>query len=402
MKSLGVLGAGGLISSACAPLKSLATNQATGILFPLARGPYQNNGATPWYTNIPMGSPAQYLKFALDTGSNFIWVTSSLCSEAGDSCDHYGGLEFNYGNSSSFAWVDRNDQSVSFGHWGTMTVETGRDYLGLPGGLSNTTMYLAKNYAGSQFAQLDWDGGIGFPAASQYAKPGVSFFFTNLMNSGLIDPKYPYVSFDTDYATGLGSCRVGGIDTNAYDPYSGISMPWTPYKVLPGVEYIWTTALSRYVVGNQTVAQNAYFALDSGSSRFKGDNNYMNTTLSIIAGSPTKPNVTLFTGETPSGGMGQIVIPPEVYEVKIEAGPQAGETLPQFNPLCIPEMVLVGSVIMDLVYTVYVYDVSTPPTGYQVTPVGMWIFNKTSGPEIIRSRSDRPAELGDPRPLINS
>jgi hypothetical protein len=400
IKSAGAFSVGGLMAGACAATPGAAPSAAMGLPFPLVRGPYQNNGATPWYATLPIGTPGQPLKIALDTGSNFIWLTSTLC---GSGCSHYGGLQFNYGASSSFSWVDQTDKSVSFGPWGTMIVETGRDLIGLPGGgASNTTMYLSKSYSGPQFQQLDWDGGIGFPSGSQYRQPGVSFFFTDLLNAGLIDPAWPYVSFGTNYATKSGAAYVGGYDPNAFDPYAGIFFPWTPYTALPGVEYIWTTPLKAYQVGGKTIAQNVFFSLDSGSSRFKGDDNIMNTTLQLIASLPTKPYINIFAGQTTLGGPGQMAFGPDDYMKTIEAGPDAGKTLPQFNPLGIPQLVLVGSVVMDLVYTIFVYDVSTPPGGYQVSPVGMWVFNKTGGPEIVKTRSDPPKELFRPRPLKKS
>jgi len=399
MKGLGALGAVSLVAPASLGAYAGAMS-VTGLVYPLRRGPYQNNGATPWYATLPIGTPAQFLKFGLDTGSNFIWVTSSLCAESGNPCDHYGGLEFAYGKSSSFAWIDQTDKNVSFGPWGTMVVETGRDLIGTPDGqATNTSLYLSKDYSGSQFAQLDWDGGIGFPSGSQYAQPGISFYMRDLFNAGIIDPEYPYISFVTDFATGTGSCRLGGVDPGAFDPNAGIFMPWTPYTGLPGVEYLWTTALSKYVVGSETVATNAVFSLDSGSSRFKGDNDYMNTTLAIIANALAKPDVNLYLGSSTMGGIGQITIPSSIYEVTIEAGPDAGKTLPQFHPLGIPNMVLVGSVVMDLFYTIFEYDVQVIPTGYYLKPVGMWLFNKTGGPDLIRGRGAKPAPVGRRKPL---
>lgn len=117
MKGFDALGAASLM----APIglgAYAAAFPATGLVYPLTRGPYQNNGATPWYATLPIGTPGQNLKFGLDTGSNFIWVTSTLCAESGNPCTHYGGQEFAYGKSSSFVWVDRTDKNVSFGPWG--------------------------------------------------------------------------------------------------------------------------------------------------------------------------------------------------------------------------------------------------------------------------------------------
>lgn len=365
-----------------------------GLRFPLERAPYQNNGATPWYASLALGTVGQPLKFAFDTGSNFIWVTSTLCDLPGDACPHYGGQQFDYQASSTFGWVAPQDQTVDFGPWGSMTVWTGSDVFQLPAAPSpRTTLYLSKDYTGSQFAQLDWDGGIGFPSGSANVQPGISFFMAELMNAGAISPDYPYLSFHTDYASKRGSCQVGGFDPDLIDPYSYLFLPWQAYTSLPGLQYIWSAALQRYTVGGQTLAENAIFALDSGSSQFKGDDAIMNNTLAIIGQAAQKPDVALFMGRTEQGASGEIVLPPSVYEVTIEAGPQAGQTLPQFNPLGTPDLVLVGSVLMDQLYSVYEYSVQATQAGYQLAPVGIWLFNKLGGPALIRSRSREPARV---------
>ena len=67
---------------------------------PLVSGPYQNNGATQWYGNLQNGTPGQPLRIAVDTGANFVWTTSSLCAPT--SCQHYGGGQFIYQQSSTF------------------------------------------------------------------------------------------------------------------------------------------------------------------------------------------------------------------------------------------------------------------------------------------------------------
>ena len=38
-----------------------------GIRLSLLRGPFQNNGASPWYAEINLGTPEQLLKFSFDT-----------------------------------------------------------------------------------------------------------------------------------------------------------------------------------------------------------------------------------------------------------------------------------------------------------------------------------------------
>ena len=359
------------------------TGQALSV--PLVSGPYQNNGASQWFANMNLGTPGQPLRIMLDTGSNFIWTTSSLCPP--DSCQHYGGGEFVYPDSSTFQWIDQTQQTVDFGPWGSMQVATGQDVVAItPGASVDLAMFLSSSYSGSQFDQLNWDGGLGIPSGSLFADPQVSFIIPRLMNAGLMDPQLPYVSFSTDQTTGQGTVLLGGIDLGAIDLNSAVFLPWTPYTQLPGVVYIWTTPLYQYIVGDQLVAANQQFALDSGSSQFKGDDNIMNTTLQLVAASP-QPDVTLMVGTMLDGTMANIVVPPSVYMVEIEAGPQAGQTLPQFNPLGLNGLVLVGSVLMDQLYTTYEYNVSVDEAGYHLDPVGMWIFNKIGGPQLIQTTS---------------
>lgn len=381
--------------AAAAPHVAPAALTGQALSVPLVSGPYQNNGASQWFANMNLGTPGQPLRIMLDTGCNFIWTTSSLCAPT--SCQHYGGGEFVYQDSSTFQWIDQNQQTVDFGPWGSMQVATGEDIVALlPGASVDLAMFLSASYSGPQFDQLNWDGGLGIPSGSLFVDPQVSFIIPQLMSAGLMDPQLPYVSFSTDPATGQGTVLLGGIDLNAIDLNSAVFLPWTPYTQLPGVVYIWTTPLYQYIVGDQLVAANQQFALDTGSSQFKGDDNIMKTTLQLVAASP-QPDVTLIVGITPDGVPANIVVPPSVYMVDIQAGPQQGQTLPQFNPLGLNGLVLVGSVLMDQLYTTYEFNVSVNEAGYHLDPVGMWIFNKIGGPRLIQSTS-KTAFATRPRP----
>lgn len=362
-----------------------------GVIFPMSKGPFQNNGAAPWFSEIPIGTPGQTLKLAIDTGTNITWVTSTLCPP--DQCQHYSGGRFDVSASSSFSFTDCLDRPFSFGPWGTMQVQTGADVLTIPGGLTvPAKMFFSSFYDGDQFSQLDWDGGIGMPSSSAYVEGRSSFLFQELMIAGYVDPDLPYVAFDWDPVTKLGTCQMGGYDDSKMQGPS-LYLPWTPYTTLAGVEYLWSADLASYMVGDQVVAENVKFALDSGSSQFKGDDDIMNQTLALIA-SLGNPNVVLsFPGD------GRINIPPAAYNVLIEAGPDQGQVIPQFQPLGIPDLALVGSILMDYLYTVHEYRVvECQATTYSLAPVGMHLFNRSNERRIITESSRGAPKLGRRRP----
>ncbi len=346
------------------------------VIFPMAKGPYQDNGASPWSTSTSLGTPAQMLKFALDTGTNILWSTSSLCTPTG--CQHYSGGRFLYEQSTTFDWIDKNQIQYSFGPWGTMTVETGKDVLGIPGGSTLPVgFYLSAAYDSPEFAEIDWDGGIGLPSGSAYVQKNNSFIVEELMNDGTIAPSLPYISFDWDDGAKTGSCEIGGFDSSKYIADEGIYMPWTPYTQFAGVEYIWTTPLDSYRVGSQGFGSNLQFCLDSGSSQFKGDDYIMNTTLFLLTKFGNPPVTMGING-------GEITVTSDQYMVEIEAGSNQGQVLPQFKALGLTNLVLVGSVLMEYCYTIFVYGVVVNPSGrITLAPKGMYAFNKPNGPKII-------------------
>ena len=364
----------------------------SGAIFPMNKGPYQNNGAAPWFTTTSIGTPPQQLKFAIDTGTNILWSTSSMCSPTG--CQHYSGGRFNWGTSSSFRWINKSYTPFSFGPWGTMQVVLGSDVLGIPAASPlPIQFYLSAEYSGPQFAQLDWDGGLGIPSGSAYVQQGNSFIVAGLMNSGTISSNMPYIAFDWDPVSRAGSCQMGGVDQSKFIASEGIFMPWTPYTQFAGVEYIWTTPLDSYVVGGQSLGSNLQFALDSGSSQFKGDDKLMNDTLKIVGPQGGPPVVLGLNG-------GEMTVTSDVYMATVEAGPDRGKTLPQFNPLGLTNLALVGSVVMEQCYTIFGYQPSFTEAGdVWLSPYGMWAFNKPGGPKLITKPSTSLEQLCAREPL---
>ena len=366
---------------------------ANGLVFPMQRGPFQNNGASPWYSTIALGSPGQPLKLAIDSGTNISWVTSTLCPT--DKCVHFAAGRFDHRASSTFAFTDCLQRPYSFGPWGTMQVESASDVLTVPSGSAQPIkLFLATDYDGDSFKQLDWDGGIGLPCSSAYIEGRSSFMFQDLISSGRLDPTHPYVAFDWNPSDRSGTCQMGAIDASKTRG-PGLFLPWSVYSRLPGVEYIWSTELKSYSVGGETLANNLSFALDSGSSQFKGDDAIMGQTLALIARG-ARPDVVLGFAE------GEITLGADLYSLLVEEGPQKGQTVPQFAPLGLPDLVLVGSLVMEHCYTVYEYQVvQCGHEVYSLAPTGIWLFNRPGGPQIITRSSSRPFNPG-PRPVANT
>lgn len=353
----------------------------SSLVFPMLRGPVQNNGASPWYCTIELGTPPQSLKFGLDSGTNINWITSTLCPD--DQCVHFAAGRFDAQASCTFSFTDCLSRPYNFGPWGTMQVESAADVLTTPAGAHlNTQLLLATAYDGEQFQQLDWDGALGLPCSSAYADGRNSFVLQTLMRAGQLDPAYPFVTFDWNGPERSGHCRMGAVDPSKTQGPQ-LFLPWSAYTALPGVEYIWSTPLKSYSVGTEQLACDITFAVDSGSSRFKGDDTLMRQTLARIA-LGDQPAVVLGFAD------GEITLGAELYTCPIEEGPQKGQVLPQFNPLGLRDLVLVGSVVMEHCYTVYEYQVvQCSHTVYSLAPVGVWLFNRADGPPIITRSSSR-------------
>lgn len=362
----------------------------TTVTIDLVSGPYQNNGSTTWYAELPFGTPGQALKVAFDTGSNFLWVSSTLCQESGCDCSHYGDGFFDYGASSTFAWVDRTPQTVGFGPWGEMTVETGQDTIAFAGNGSTTTFYLSKCYSGVQYQQLDWDGGLGVPSGTAYVKDGMSNPIADLFNAGVLTPDLPYLSFDCDETTNTGTLLLAGFDPSRYNPTEYVYMPWESYTPYPKVNYMWNTLVDSIAVGGTVIATDKFFCLDTGSSRFKGDPKIIDPLLAALKlGGYSDDVVLTFPG-------GTITVPPGVYMKTIEAGPDKGQTLPQFEAMDgLDDQVLVGSVLVDQLYTIFEFAMSGSAPDYTMTPKGMWMFNKVDGQGLITTQHAEPADLGE-------
>ena len=369
---------------------------------PLFRGPMADYGASPWYVyGVSFGKSD--LKIVFDTGANFLWATSDQC--ATPACNNHQKVDT---AQTEFQWIDQTTKTRSFGSWGDMKTWTGKVSFTLPivGVSVNQQFFAAIDYEGNQFGTLDWDGGVGFPSESSLVEPGSSFLFRDLYYGGLID-KAEY-SFFTDPA-GLGFVALGGDVPDAFDPSTEVRLE--PKKPLSG-GYLWGTELHTVLLGSTVLPglQNQIFYLDTGSSRFKGDGEYVYPILNALyalkdpsgklifekyfesdvwtglqyatggpADYPMLPNLSVVIGQSCKGSENQSVqvsLAPSQYSYLVDVADRQGKYVIAVHRLDGIGGLLVGSTFMDHVYTKFTHNT---PSHNVLTQSNMFIYEKSVG-----------------------
>ena len=386
-------------------------NQDASIVINLYKGLFADYGATPWYTNgLSVGTSP--MRFALDTGTNLLWATSDQCNTA--ACGVHQRVDT---SQPEFSWVQQPQppKEVSFGPWGSMGVWIGKApfTLASPSLSTPLTFFASVNYEGEKFKLLAWGGGIGFPSEST-SVTDTDFYFKALVDSGAVSPMF---SIYTNLNLGSGAFILGAPDTSKYDPSTAVRLP--PKKNSnPDLAYLWGTLLTNAQVGDTSLPalQNQIFYLDTGSSRFKGDGTYVYpilnqlltykdsegndifkkyyepvdgkltwTGLAYASGEPTDhpnlPDLSLTIGDTCGTEQGKqlkISLSPQQYSYQVEFGERQYEWVVAVHRLDGVGGLLVGSTLMDLVYTTFVYNRSSDGT---LSQGNMTLFRKNAGPQ---------------------
>ncbi len=380
------------------------------IALPLHKGALADYGATPWFTEA-LQPGALSLKFALDTGSNFIWATSDVCSTP--ACKAHDRFDT---SQSGFKWLDKTRTKRSFGPWGDMYTYTGQIQVHQSGSTSNIALmsfFASVDYEGAKFQYLSWDGGIGFPSRSDQVSSGSSFLFHELWVSKYLN--HAKFAMLTDRQTGLGVTILGdGIPDFLADADSAISLE--PMEA--DLKYLWGTKLHSFSVGTHDISplSGATFFLDSGSSRYKGDSKYVTRILETLysatdssghpifkkimdgsqwvglsygkggpANYPDLPYISFSVGQScqkDDSSAAMITLSPGQYSYKVEAGERAGTWVVAARVLPGVGGLLVGSTVMDLFATEFNYE---SDSSGNLTQGKMFLYSKNFG--------ERPAEL---------
>lgn len=347
------------------------------VAFPLQFGTLTDNGATPWYTTVGLGTPAQELKFMIDSGTDNTWITSVECTT--DACMAH--QRFDSNASSTYQWVDREPTKKDFGPWGTMIVKIGEDLFTIEHCIQGYRTQKSTDewmnfevsiyYEGSNFQELACDGGIAIPSPYWQGDGRTEALMLQLKKDGKIS--YAVASFWSDVFQSAGECLFGGIDYDKFDPET-LQLLSLQDNSSSGYSYLWCIDLKAFWVNDTPVEANiTTFVLDTGSSFFKGsetlintlvnsvtDNGRLPTTLSSETDLKNYPNIALQIGRA------TYTLTPQQYFLKLndkcwELGIQVLDGMPE-------GMFLAGSLFLDTVYAIFDYEVGA---------IGLAVRNQT-------------------------
>ena len=357
-----------------------------GYFFPLTKGPLMDNGATPWYATLYLGNPRQKMTVMMDTGTANFWVTSFLCNTQACSTKKY---KYDPGVSTTYSAVPGATwQENDLGAWGDFESLAGKDSVIFGDAVHGDTCIwmkflsaILKEAPGStNWQDLGMCGGVGFPVIfdepDDRNKP--ESLLPMMLNQGLVTSKV--VSFSTNGNTGR--CGIGVADPTGYDLKTRNELPLT---LLAGHLNLWTVELEQiFRNSDPLLPKPVNLAFDTGSSRFKGSREIIESLIEKIT---TKPDgqrlpstfsdpalLEEFPVLTFQINGHDYVLRPEDYIWKIE---KTGLFSLQFHPLDLgnDNTILVGSVFLDHVYSVFEYE-NDPEVSYGIKGSSVTLYKK--------------------------
>ena len=375
---------GSLLTSGCSNDSGNSIFAPGGYVFPLTKGPLMDNGATPWYATLFFGTPHQAMTVMMDTGTSNTWVTSSLCNTEACSTKEYKydpNLSMTYKTVPGATW-----QNNDLGAWGEFESLSGKDYVIFNDSTRGDTYLwmkflsaILKDASGStNWQDLDMCGGVGFPVIFDVPDEpnNPESMFPMMLNQGLISDRL--ISF---WVNGdAGACIIGGTNPTRYDPETRNELPLT--SVAEHLN-LWTVELSQILRNSDPLLDRPVnLALDTGSSRFKGSAVLIEYLIDQITTKPdghklpatfSDPSLLQeFPDLTLEINGHKYILHPKDYIWKIE---NTGLFSLQFHPLDLGDdnSILVGSVFLDHVYSVFEYFADpVVPYGYKGAKVTLY------------------------------
>ncbi len=355
-----------IASAPSSTLKIRSKSETFCVIFPLENGGYTTNGATPWWSEIKIGTPTQLLGVMIDTGTDNTWVTSCECTT--QACKAH--KCFDYEKSNTFEKVNFKVEPKDFGPWGKMEVKIGNDLFTLCQRSvtgedvdictrERLNFELAVNYEGEQFEKLKFDGGLAVPSPYWKKDPELQSLLLRLYKDNII--AYRAVAFSVSEDRQSGECLFGAMNP---DMFQIDTLQWLPLKtpLIPAFDYLWNVKLDSFKVnGQEPSVAITDFVLDTGSSWFKGPKDLINDLIALVTENGTLPREVSSLNEL--GQYSDIelhlgdqvyLLTPEQYFLQVEPS----KWMLGFNVLKgMPEgMLLVGSLFLDTVYSIFDYE----------------------------------------------
>lgn len=394
-----------LIAVALAALTSCSIvqhHEAGVLVIPLRMGLARDNGATPWYGELAIGSApetaagagSQLFKFIMDTGTSSTWVASRDCDTV--PCRHH--RRYDRRLSRSYVSIDEKVRDSELGPWGKFQYKVGQDtwhfwatnprqnewdqrLYSVEGMrfLEAVTLIDGQNTDGT--ANTNWDdlvqdGSLAFP--SEAAGSTSTQMLDRLLQEGLVDKKL--MSYWTSPELNWGEVVLGGLNERRFEPdslrYYPVSREITSADAASD---LWSIAMAGIRVGGTEVSLppgGAAFVLDTGSSRFKGDPAIVENIVKLITDNGARPqtvkdpasldaypDLTIVLGDRDGGRNEYTLSAQEYFQAFPEGWRLAFHGLQPTETSSTAGLLLAGSVFLDHYYAVFDYETDPVQVG---------------------------------------
>ena len=395
--------------------RSMIEPRRTSVLvIPLRMGLAKDNGASPWYGELAIGgssatygnSERQLFKFIMDTGTGSTWVTSKEC-DTGPCRRH---RRYDPQRSGTHVWIDRQVRASELGPWGKFQYKVGQDtwhfwavnpqqgdqdqkLYSMPGMrfLEAVTLIDGQNQDGtanSNWDDLVQDGSLAFP--SENAGSPSTQVLDLLLQQGLLDQKL--MSYWTSPELNRGEVILGGFNERRYDPASLRYYPVNrDITSVDNASELWSVRLVDIRVGDAQVAlpsAGAALALDTGSSRFKGDPDIIDDIVRLITDNGARPqhvqdpalldaypDLTIVLADEDGGRNDYTLSAGEYFQAFPDGWQLAFHGLQPTENSSTAGLLLAGSIFLDHYYAVF---------DYETNPVQIGIADRVDPSSLIR------------------
>lgn len=326
----------------------------------------------------------------MDTGTSSTWVTSRECDTL--PCRQH--RRYDHQLSDTHVWIDQQVRASELGPWGKFQFKVGQDtwhfwaanpqrgeldrtLYSVPGMrfLEAVTLMDGQNpdgTANSNWDDLVQDGSLAIPSE---AAGGMSTQWLDLLIARKrVDRKV--VSYWTSRELNRGEAVFGGFNEKRYDPASLKYYPVSrDISTVDKASDLWSVRLHEIVVGDSEIELplgGAAFALDTGSSRFKGDPTIVDDIVNLITHNGARPLAVEDPSDLDSypvfavvlvdkdGGRNEYRLTAHEYFQEFPDGWRlAFHELQPTKDSSVARLLLAGSVFLDHYYTVY--DYTTDP-----------------------------------------